>query len=123
MKSFINANEKVRENILEYVRGLPIGYSVEFKEKTKTSPQERYFHGILGDIEQQTGNLKEDMKDEIKARVIGFDEKEINGKWYIRPKSSKNVSAEVYGRMIDAALIMADFLKVSIKPRSYYGLE
>ena len=50
MTTYHLISPRVRSNAIEAVRTAPDGWMVEIKEPTRTSPQNRHFHALCGDI-------------------------------------------------------------------------
>ncbi|PSL23446.1 hypothetical protein [Dyadobacter jiangsuensis] len=122
-QTFIIANEQVRKNAMSALMDAPIGSGVSFTKKKKTRQQEKYLHVIINIICKHNGADPDDLKDDIKIPILGFTEHTHNGNTYVRVKSSKHISDDQYGKLIDAALIVADFLNIKIHPPSYYGYQ
>ena len=49
-QSFILRTPLIRANAIEAVRNAPDGWLVDVRESTRTSPQNRHFHALCGDI-------------------------------------------------------------------------
>lgn len=118
--TFYIINDEVLANCQ---KAIAKGQIVQINPKGKTRPQEKYFHAILNIVAKHQGEDPEDMKDDIKIRVLGGIERVYKGNVYMQPNSSKNISDDQYSKMIDAVLMMASFLNVRIPPRPYYGIE
>lgn len=113
-------NEKILDNCR---KAIALGYVVEIKKKRKTRQQEKYLHAIINIIAKDQGVDPEDLKDDLKIPVLGFTEHTYAGKTYLRAKSSRGISDEQYGKLIDAALMMANFLNITLPPKQYFGME
>ncbi|MCF0055553.1 hypothetical protein [Dyadobacter sp. CY356] len=121
--SYLTVNDIVIENLYKAIKEAPRGSEVTIGPKNKTRQQEKYLHAIICEICKHNGADPEDLKDDIKIPILGFTEHDYHGKKYLRPKSSKHISDEQYGKLINAAIVIADFLDVKLRPPSHYGLS
>lgn len=102
----------------------PPQYEVEIKKfaKSKTSQQRKYFHKILQLICDYTGDYQEDLKMEIKYRVLPLREITVGGRQHLYPISSEKTNTKQYSELIEAALMCASAAEVHIPNPGYYGL-
>lgn len=78
----------------------------EKKAGSKTDQQRRYFHKLLQVFCNETGNDMEQIKMEIKYRVLPLHEVLVNGMKHLYPVSSENTTVEQYGKLIDSIQLM-----------------
>lgn len=123
MGLYILKDDNVKQNCRNAVTESKYGTYVWFEEPTRTKPQERYFHHIIGIISKHTGTPKYHLKDEIKERVGYFDDIVKDGKQrrYLWP--SEHITDEQYTKMIDSARMIAHFLEITLPPKTHYGLD
>lgn len=50
MTSFILSSPLIRSNAMSAVKNAPEGWVLDLREATRTSPQNRHFHALCGDI-------------------------------------------------------------------------
>lgn len=127
MSQFIIKEPSTMDNLLAELKQLsPLKiWDVTIKEykKNKTGQQRRYFHKILQTISDYSGDEVSDLKMKIKYRVLPLKEINVEGTRHLYPISSEDASIAQYNDLIEAALMMAEALQVSMRPASYYGLQ
>lgn len=124
-KSFHLKTKQVVNNCIDFVGDLELGkWEVIIQPMGKTPPQERYWHMCLDEVAEQTGNDAEDLKDEIKKRVLGVKEYiSSDGKLEKRAISSTGLDKQTYGKLIDATFTLAESMDVKLPDPSYFGYE
>lgn len=125
MKTYNIINTDVLKNCLLFLSEMPLGkFYVEIKEARRTLPQNRYYWMILGILAKEQGYTSEELHDALKVKIFGTEKvKDVFGQEYERPVSSKNLSKEDFGKLIDAVFILAGNFNIALPDASHYGLE
>jgi hypothetical protein len=117
-------NESIRSNAIQAVKDTPLGKIVQIQNKGKTSSQRSYFHKLVQLISQHTGETKDRAKHLIKEKVLGKDEwVDKKGVRHERVVSSEELDVEMYGKLIDYAIIVCDYLNIAYPDCKQYGVE
>ena len=103
----------------------PPQYDVVIKKhvRSKTGQQRNYFHKILELVCNHTGEHLEDLKMDIKLRVLPLRIVTYNGQNVPYPMSSEKATVQQYGELIEAAMMYAHAAEVTIPPASFYGYK
>ena len=129
MDTFVLRNETIKNRCIKAVVDLLAcdspKYQVEIKAavRSKTSQQRKYFHKILSLICEYTGDNLDDLKMELKYRVLPLKEIEFQGRIHLYPISSEKTTTKQYGELIDAAIMYANAAKVTIPQPDYWGIQ
>lgn len=124
MESYILTDDKVRANCITAVALAPLGKEVVIREKSKTSPQRRYWHAIITELSQFTGYTQDQMKWMIKKSVLGMERWTTEkGGEYAMVKSSEQLNIKEYSDLIDETRRIAAKIGCTLKPPIMYGIE
>jgi hypothetical protein len=124
-KSFIIANDYVRNNCIDHIQGLDLNkWCVVIERKGKTPPQRRYWHMCLAIVAEAYGDTMERLKHMIKVNVLGYDEwVDKKGNHHKRVLSSEELDTVEYSKLIEYTAIVADHVQVQLPDPKFYGYE
>lgn len=128
INDLIKLSEVVR-NVEALPRNGMFEVAIRTSSKKKTHHQRKYFHSILQEICKETGgndglSLKdavENLKMEIKYRVVPLREVKYLDQVYLYPMSSEGLTTKQYADLITAALMYADAAGVNVSPPERFG--
>jgi len=119
---FFTRTDQIKENCANEIRKLNGTWKVTISQPRRTNSQNAYFHALLAIISPVAGYTPEDLKEVLKAELIGMREITYNGKTYLLPIPSSSLDKQQYGVLLDKVLQLANFLGVSVPAKGYYGL-
>lgn len=124
MTLFSLRDDQVRANCLQHIKSLEPWklYDVEIKEPKKSRNQEKYVHMLWGIIARHVGEDPQDIKDRVLLATFGPRALDVEGKTYLLPVRSSELTKELYTRLIDATLMIFDQLGIQAPMPGYYGL-
>lgn len=125
MKSYFNLiNEKVRENCINSIRSMPLGYEVVIQERKRTNQQNRLYRGPwLNELSKWNGDSTDDWHELLKVRFLGTYEKEVDGKTLVYPKSTTKLTTKEFAEFLNMVEALAMELGVTLPSPEYHGVE
>lgn len=129
MDEYLLRNNNVMDNLIHHIGTLevtePPKWVVGIKpyRKDLTRSQRNYWHKCLDIISKFNGDKPEDLKMEIKFRVLPLTERVINGSKRKWPPSTESITREQYSELIEATLMIAMELDLSMPTKQHYGYE
>lgn len=122
---FTIKDERVRQNCINTIAALDLDkYEVSIKRKRKSNAQRKYWHMCMKIISDETGGDDEELKFEIKHRVLGGKQWiGMDGKVYETVISSEKLNVQQYSKLISATLSLADELGYVMPDPTFYGIE
>ena len=92
-------------------------------KKSRTDQQNRYFWALCGLIADETGQDKEDIKDQLMHAMGHYRQKVVNGKPITVFRSTTTLTRDEFGELIEATQQLCEGLGIKYPQPSHYGLE
>jgi hypothetical protein len=123
--TFILKSPQVVENCIQTIRSLPSDrlYSVSIQKPSKSAAQRNYWHKLIDLCAEEQGEDPETLKSMLKLRWLPLHEVTVDGKVFLLPPSTEQLTREQYGQLIDRTIMLAGALNVKIPAANYYGAE
>lgn len=119
MASFILKSPDVLKNCMIAISN-SMGLVVTISKPTRSNTQNAYYWNILEIISKDQGDDKESLHDQLKWSVFGPVYKEYKNETIATVRSSRDLSKEDFGKLIEAAMTLAAYLNIKIPAKSYY---
>jgi hypothetical protein len=124
---FVLKDEQRRQNCIKYLQSVSIGKPlfVEISSKNrKTRNQESYWHMLLNVVAEHTGDEIDVLKMRLKFEWLPLERViTMTGKEYMMPPSTRNLTKEQYGDLINRTLALGHELGLVMPLSSFYGME
>lgn len=120
---FITRTPEIRQRAIDYILSLDKVQQIDIGDEKKSGNQERFFHSLCGVIAKFTGDDKEEVKLQIKYRVLPLHEIHANGNTYLVPKSTTRLTKQEYSQLIDAAMMLGQSLQLQMPLAKLHGVE
>ena len=124
---YVIKDETVRQNCIREIMSLgfdkPCSVQIKPYKHNKTTAQRNYWHALLRILARDAGYNMDDLKDDIKIRILGFRSKMMadRGEVLYIP-SSETLTVDDYNKLIEGTLMMFDALGYTAPAKNYYGL-
>lgn len=98
---FLLKSEKQRESVIAYLNRVNIGgklLSVEIKpyKRNRSHAQNRLLWSWYNILSPETGYTPDELHEQFKVRLLGVEEKVVEGITLVQPRSSKKLSTEEF---------------------------
>ena len=129
MDEYILRNEGVLNRVKHHIVALEVTeppkwvVSIKPYRKDLTRQQRNYWHKCIDIISKFNGDTPEDLKMEIKFRVLPLTERIINGSKRKWPPSTESITREQYSELIEATLMIAGELELTMPSPQHYGYK
>jgi hypothetical protein len=122
---FILKSDQVTENCISAIRALPKdkAYEVRIAKPGKTSAQRAYWHVLIRLVSQFQGEPEERLKEALKLEWLELHEVKVNGKVFLMPPSTEDITREQYSLLIEKTLMICSILGIKTPEPSYYGYD
>lgn len=120
MSSFTLNSETVMRNCIEEIKR-SAGKVVTISKKGRSLQSNSFYWSILDIIAKDIGEIREDLHDSIKLRVLGPRNICIRGEVIQIPKRSSDLTQEDFSKLIEAAQMLAMSLNIILPLPPYYG--
>jgi len=97
---------------LERFDGKEVSIHIKEFKKGRTGAQNRTLWNCYGPLSDHTGYTEEELHEIFKAAFIGFDVFTLNGREYIKPKTSTRLTVKGLAKMLEKVIFTADWLGV-----------
>lgn len=104
-----------------YKAGEDVEIVIKKAEKSRTSQQNKYFHGLLGLLANHAGYEPERLKIEIKHQLGLIEKVLINGEVITSIKSTAQLNTEDFGKLINTVQSLLDQMGVTYPLPSEQG--
>lgn len=121
MPEFVLKDSKIIQNCKDEI-DRSYGMEVIIRKKLRSDKSNRYYFNILELIGKEIGYSKEDLHDLLKLRVLGPKHITVAGETITIPKRSSDLEQGDFGKLVDAAIMLAASQNVKIPAPPYYGL-
>lgn len=126
-KNYFNLiSEQVRNNCINTVKSLPLGYEVVIRkaDKKRTNQQNRLMWGPWFEtLAAFTGSTKEELHDIFKVRFLGVKKRVVDGVELIEPKSTTELSKEEFSDYMAKIEATALVMGCTLPAPDYYGVD
>lgn len=117
-------NEKVRQNAIEEIRQMPLGFEVKIGDLKRGNNQNALYWKWLQIIADETGHDKDELHEAFKRNFIGVDDGiDIFGNLYLRPKSSAKLKKREFHEYMVKVEIYANSLNIVLPSPDYFGYQ
>lgn len=128
MMRFLLIDDERKNNAIEFVKSINTydGYCVEVKpyKRNRSLNQNSTCHMWLDIIVKDTGQGIDDLKDGIKESMGQYDVKTINGKDFIKFRSTSKFNTKTMSEFMEAIQMIAAQLGLQLPmPDDYYYLK
>lgn len=121
MPEFVIRDAKVMENAMQEITK-SLGMEVIIRKPIRSKKSNRFYWNILEIISKDLGENKEDLSDVIKLRVLGPKYITYNGEQIAIPKRSSDLEQADFGKLIEAAQMLAASMNILLPLPDHYGL-
>ncbi|WP_322884146.1 hypothetical protein U8C35_06345 [Sinorhizobium medicae] len=106
---------KAAANYVARIASKPL-MSVEIKpyKKNRSQAQNRLYRMWLGIIAETTGEDDDDLHEQLKARILGFESKIILGEAVRMPKSTTKITVDEFSHYLNAVEHLATELNITL---------
>lgn len=123
---FILKNDRVKENARNWLNGVsanedtPVMVTFKPYKKDRSAAQNRLMWLWYGILSKDQGNTPDELHELLKERLLGFEIIQINGKDYIRPKSTKKLKVSEFADYLQKIEMLACELNIVLPhPEDY----
>ncbi len=107
----------------ELYRKADVAIEVKPFKKSRTLEQNSYFWMLCGLVADETGQDKEDIKDQLMHAMGHYRQKVVNGKPITVFRSTTTLSREEFGELIGAAQQLCEGLEIRYPLPAHYGYD
>ncbi len=120
MASYLLRDEKILSNCMNEIKH-SLGMEVVIRKPVRSQASNRYYWVIMGIISKDIGENTEDLHSLLKLRVFGPKYVTIRGETIAIPKHSKDLNQTDFGKLIDAAEMLALSMGIVLPAAEHYG--
>lgn len=118
---FIIRNNAILDNCINHLRGLRGTWKVSITQAKRTSSQNAYFHALLDIIAPHTPYPPQELKEILKAELIGVQEVAWKGKKYVLPIPSSSLDQKQYSLLLEKLIMLASELAITTPTKEHFG--
>ena len=107
----------------ELYRKSDVAIEVKPFRKSRTDQHNRYFWALCGLIADETGQDKEDIKDQLMHAMGHYRQKVVNGKPITVFRSTTTLNRDEFGELIEAAQQLCGGLEIRYPLPAHYGYD
>lgn len=106
-RAFPLRSESIRARVIEFIKGLacdpehPLEVVVRTLRRPRTVDQNKRYWLIIGFIHEVTGEDRNALHEHCKAKFLGVDRHEVQGRVYEIPRSSAELNTKEFGEYMD----------------------
>lgn len=124
---FVVRNNSVLKNCLQHIGSLPGNkvwdVKIEEHKSTRSQQQNKLYWSWIKIIGDHVGQDKDDMHATFSIRLLGPELFVVDGKQYVRAKSTTKLTTKEFTEYLDAINATAMTLGLALPAPSHFGME